>query len=109
MKRTPSITRWFMILGLCLVLIAPLILYFLTTSREFPLIPSILRPSKVSTVSDRYSATSELSGYAIKLADTQFLEYVTSTMKLFDTNALADPKYFKTMQNVKERKSNYSA
>ncbi len=105
MQRTPSVKQWLMILGLCIVLVAPVVHYFLTTSREHPLIPSILHPSKVSTVSDRYSASNELSGYVLKLADTQFLDYITATLNIFDTNALADPKYFKTMQNIKERKS----
>lgn len=105
MHQRQSYTQWFMIIGLCVVLGAPVALYFLTTSRVSEIVPSVLQSKKIPTVSDQYSATSELSGYTLQLADTQFLEYATSTMNVFATDALADPKHFKTMKNITKRKS----
>lgn len=105
MQRTPLFDRILIVIGLCIAILLPIVLYVMTNPRITTLLPSNLNPSKTPVASDKYIAQSELSGYTLKLADTQFLDYISSILNIYKPNAVADPIYWRKGFTITQRKS----
>lgn len=46
------------------------------------------------TQSPQYSAETKVPDYHVAVVNTAFLEYIAATMRLYDTNAIADPEMY---------------
>lgn len=95
--------RLFWITVFTLLLATPILLVFVNTPRVRTLLP-FGKPS----VSSKYSVESDVKGYAVTLADTSYLDYITAKMNLFDPNAVVDATFYtKKLKTAKRFQINH--
>ena len=87
--------RNIIIAGIIVLLIIPIVLLVFQrvqiTSNNVHTWPLVSQ----TPVPDRYSATSQASGYTIKITDTKFLDYVANNVGIFKPDAVVDPGSYK--------------
>ncbi len=103
MRTMPVWGRVLAIIGICIALSLPLVLFLLNNPRVATLLPTLLRPLGSTEVSKRYSAQSDVPGYSLRLIDTSFLDFTVSKMNVFAPKAIIDPRFYQGNTDIKLR------
>lgn len=104
--RNMSLIRRALLVVISILMVAfPIVLYVLTKPNISVLIPTPLNFFNAPSSDMQFSTESQLPGYTLSLADTRFLGYVTETVDIFASNALADPRHWRKQFNITQRAS----
>lgn len=82
--------RWKLFIIAFLLLTAPIVLVVISHWGDIAHIYTMLTSSK-RNVSARYSVVNSVPGYTVTLADTAYLDYITSHFTIFSPNGVIDP------------------
>jgi hypothetical protein len=84
-----------LIIGLIVLFLLPITFYVIKNQEQIDGMFDVLRAKTKPSDSSLYSVQSQVSGVEISLINTQYLDYITSGMGLFENQAIVDPRIYR--------------
>ena len=100
MHQVPLWLRILVIAGFVMAILLPLVVFVISNPMISTQLPVALRLRGQNVVSPRYSVQSEVPSYTINLENTQYLDYMTTKLKVFDDHAIIDPRYYQGYRDI---------
>lgn len=95
--------RMWLIIGIVIVILLPFVLLAYKNLDAIKRNFFMVKFSTTRSTGEQYTVSSKVPVYTPKIVNPSYLEYVTSRLKIFDTQAIADPAMYRGSRDSKTR------